>query len=114
MPETLIRGADRRREVMAQSVGIGVGFVSCVARQTGLSELRAAKDAATSLGHGLVGPTPAPEHGRRPLCDSLTRPTTSASGARFWGVSFDLTGRKSCGHAPTLDEAKATWKNRAR
>jgi hypothetical protein len=25
----------------------------------------------------------------------------------FWGASFQLTGRKSYGHAPTLDEAKA-------
>jgi hypothetical protein len=37
----------------------------------------------------------------------------------FWGVSFQLTGRKSYGHAPTLDAAKAAfkaeyeaWKNR--
>ena len=26
---------------------------------------------------------------------------------RFWGVSFQLTGRKSYGHATSLDEAKA-------
>jgi hypothetical protein len=26
-------------------------------------------------------------------------------GQWFWGVSFQLTGRKSYGHAPTLDEA---------
>ena len=38
----------------------------------------------------------------------------------FWGVSFQLTGRKSYGHAATLDEAKAAfraeyqaWKSRA-
>jgi hypothetical protein len=36
----------------------------------------------------------------------------------FWGVSFQLTSRKSYGHAPTLDAAKAVqgqyeaWKNR--
>jgi hypothetical protein len=37
----------------------------------------------------------------------------------FWGVSFQLTGRKSYGHAPSLDEAKtafkteyAAWKNK--
>jgi hypothetical protein len=28
----------------------------------------------------------------------------------FWGVSFQLTGRKSYGHAPTLDEAKAAFR----
>jgi hypothetical protein len=28
----------------------------------------------------------------------------------FWGVSFQLTGRKRCGHAPTLDDAKAAFK----
>jgi hypothetical protein len=28
----------------------------------------------------------------------------------FWGVSFQLTGRKSYGHAPTLDAAKAAFK----
>jgi hypothetical protein len=28
----------------------------------------------------------------------------------FWGVGFQLTGRKSYGHAPTLDEAKAAFK----
>jgi hypothetical protein len=27
-----------------------------------------------------------------------------------WGVSFQLTGRKSYGHAPTLDDAKAAFK----
>jgi hypothetical protein len=27
----------------------------------------------------------------------------------FWGVSFQLTNRKSYGHAPTLDEAKAAF-----
>jgi hypothetical protein len=38
----------------------------------------------------------------------------------FWGVSFQLTGRKSYGHVSSLDEAKAAfraeysaWKNRA-
>jgi hypothetical protein len=34
----------------------------------------------------------------------------NGNGTRFWGVSFDLTGRKSYGHAPTLDEAKAAFK----
>jgi hypothetical protein len=28
----------------------------------------------------------------------------------FWGVSFQLTGRKSYGNAPTLDDAKAAFK----
>jgi hypothetical protein len=28
----------------------------------------------------------------------------------FWGVSFQLTGRKSYGHAASLDEAKAAFK----
>jgi hypothetical protein len=28
----------------------------------------------------------------------------------FWGVSFQLTGRKSYGHAPSLDEAKAAFR----
>jgi hypothetical protein len=28
----------------------------------------------------------------------------------FWGVSFQLTGRKSYGDAPTLDAAKAAFK----
>jgi hypothetical protein len=28
----------------------------------------------------------------------------------FWGVSFLLTNRKSYGHAPTLDAAKAAFK----
>jgi hypothetical protein len=28
----------------------------------------------------------------------------------FWGVSFQLTGRKSCGHAPSLGEAKAAFR----
>jgi hypothetical protein len=28
----------------------------------------------------------------------------------FWGVSFQLTGRKSYGHVPTLDEAKAAFR----
>jgi hypothetical protein len=27
----------------------------------------------------------------------------------FWGVSFQLTGRKSYGHVPSLDEAKAAF-----
>jgi hypothetical protein len=30
--------------------------------------------------------------------------------AWFWGVSFDLTGRKSYGNADTLDEAKARFR----
>jgi hypothetical protein len=29
---------------------------------------------------------------------------------RFWDVSFQLTGRKSYGHEPTLDAAKAAFK----
>jgi hypothetical protein len=29
---------------------------------------------------------------------------------RFWGVSFQLTGRKSYGHATSLDAAKAAYK----
>jgi hypothetical protein len=32
----------------------------------------------------------------------------------FWGVSFQLTGRKSYGHAPSLDEAKAAFKTEYR
>jgi hypothetical protein len=28
----------------------------------------------------------------------------------FWGVSFQLTGRKSYGHVPTLDAAKAAFR----
>jgi len=28
----------------------------------------------------------------------------------FWGVSFQLTGRKSYGHPASLDEAKAAFK----
>jgi hypothetical protein len=28
----------------------------------------------------------------------------------FWGVSFQFTCRKSYGHAPTLDEAKAAFR----
>ena len=28
----------------------------------------------------------------------------------FWGVSFQLTGRKSYGHAASLDEAKAAFR----
>ena len=28
----------------------------------------------------------------------------------FWAVSFQLTGHKSYGHAPTLDEAKAAFR----
>ena len=30
--------------------------------------------------------------------------------AWFWGVSFDLTGRKSYGNAENLEEAKALFK----
>jgi hypothetical protein len=33
-----------------------------------------------------------------------------ADGKWFWGVSFQLTGRKSYGYAPTLDEAKAAFR----
>ena len=28
----------------------------------------------------------------------------------FWGVSFQLTGRKSYGHAASLEEAKAAFR----
>jgi hypothetical protein len=28
----------------------------------------------------------------------------------WWGVSFQLTGRKSCGRAPTRDDAMAAFK----
>jgi hypothetical protein len=30
--------------------------------------------------------------------------------AWFWGVSSQLTGRKSYGHAPSLDDAKAAFR----
>jgi hypothetical protein len=33
-----------------------------------------------------------------------------ASQTWFWGVSFQLTGRKSYGHTPTLDEAKVAFR----
>jgi hypothetical protein len=33
-----------------------------------------------------------------------------ADGQWFWGVAFHLTRRKSYGHAPTLDDAKAAFK----
>jgi hypothetical protein len=33
-----------------------------------------------------------------------------ASGAWFWGVDFQITGRKSYGHTATLDEAKAAFR----
>jgi hypothetical protein len=33
-----------------------------------------------------------------------------ADGAWFWGVSFQLTGRKSYGHAAWLDAAKAAFR----
>jgi hypothetical protein len=33
-----------------------------------------------------------------------------ADGRWFWGVSFQLTDRKSYGHATSLDEAKAAFK----
>ena len=33
-----------------------------------------------------------------------------ANNAWFWGVDFQITGRKSYGHAPTLDEAKAAFR----
>jgi hypothetical protein len=45
------------------------------------------------------------EVGRIYLVDSNDGQETS-----FWGVSFDLTGRKSYGHVPTLDEAKAAFR----
>lgn len=34
----------------------------------------------------------------------------SPDGIWFWGVSFLLTNRKSCGHAASLDEAKAAFR----
>jgi hypothetical protein len=33
-----------------------------------------------------------------------------ASGAWFWGVDFQITGRSSYGHVSTLDEAKAAFR----
>jgi hypothetical protein len=33
-----------------------------------------------------------------------------ADGAWFWGLSFQLTGRKSYGNAASLDEAKAAFR----
>jgi hypothetical protein len=33
-----------------------------------------------------------------------------ANNAWFWGVDFQITGRKSYGHAPTLTEAKAAFR----
>jgi hypothetical protein len=33
-----------------------------------------------------------------------------ANNAWFWGVDFQITGRKSYGHAPTLDKAKAAFR----
>jgi hypothetical protein len=33
-----------------------------------------------------------------------------ADGQWFWGVSFQLTRRKSYGNAPSLDEAKAAFR----
>jgi hypothetical protein len=30
--------------------------------------------------------------------------------AWFWGVDFQITGRKSYGHASTLDDAKAAFR----
>ena len=47
------------------------------------------------------------------VCDGdrcVGRIFIDASGAWFWGVSFDLTGRKSYGYAATLDEAKAAFR----
>jgi hypothetical protein len=31
-------------------------------------------------------------------------------GEWFWGLSFQLTGRKKCGRASSLDDAKAAFK----
>jgi hypothetical protein len=36
--------------------------------------------------------------------------TSEPSGAWFWGVSFDLTKRKSYGHVSTLEAAKAAFR----
>jgi hypothetical protein len=33
-----------------------------------------------------------------------------ADGSWFWGVSFQITGRKSYGHAASLDDAKAAFR----
>jgi hypothetical protein len=33
-----------------------------------------------------------------------------ADGSWFWGVSFQITGRKSYGHATSLEEAKAAFR----
>jgi hypothetical protein len=33
-----------------------------------------------------------------------------ANHAWFWGVDFQITGRKSYGHAPSLEEAKAAFR----
>jgi hypothetical protein len=40
------------------------------------------------------------------VCRVVDRPVSEW----FWGVSFQLTDRKSYGHAPTLDAAKAAFK----
>jgi hypothetical protein len=40
----------------------------------------------------------------------IYRVTDRPDGVWFWGVSFQLTGRKSYGRAPTLDEAKAAFR----
>jgi hypothetical protein len=40
----------------------------------------------------------------------IYRVTDRPDSAWFWGVSFQLTGRKSYGRAPTLDEAKAAFR----
>jgi hypothetical protein len=37
----------------------------------------------------------------------------SGDGRWFWNVSFEITGRKSFGHAATLDEAKGRVQGRA-
>jgi hypothetical protein len=42
----------------------------------------------------------------------VTSATSSsrADGAWFWGVDFDLTNRKSYGHAASLEWAKAAFR----
>ena len=40
----------------------------------------------------------------------IYRVTDRSDSPWFWGVSFQLTGRKSYGHAGSLDDAKAAFK----
>jgi hypothetical protein len=47
-------------------------------------------------------------------CHAINAPDVNQKEAerkvRRWGVSFQLTNRKSCGHATPLDAAKAAFK----